>query len=166
MPPQTWELLMQSATNPSLPPAAAVLAATAANREEKPLWEGRYRRRRLQLSGLPRFRQEQQLVPAGAYFTYHGDFFQADRHGIRAAFLDTDRIDFTVSAFLSPPSGSDIPARAGMPDLQATFRDRPRSTITLWRSENRARFSSCACRCVAFTLEGPPQDVGWCSIPT
>ncbi len=146
------------------PAAALVLAATAAQAgEEKPLWEvgigaGAFT--------FPAYRGSDRnsnwLLPV-PYFTYHGDFFKADRHGIRGSFLDTDRIDFTVSAFLSPPSSSDnIPARAGMPDLKATFEIGPQVDVTLWRSENRARFVKLRLPLrAAFTVEGPPQDVGW-----
>ena len=108
---------------PFLAAAALVLAATAAQAgEEKPLWEvgagaGAFT--------FPAYRGSDKnstwLLPV-PYFTYHGDFFKADRHGIRGSFFDTDRLDLTVSAFLSPPSGSDdIPVRAGMLDLKATF---------------------------------------------
>ncbi len=149
---------------PFLAAAALVLAATAAQAgEEKPLWEvgigaGAF--------SFPAYRGSDRnsnwFLPV-PYFTYHGDFFKADRHGIRGSFLDTDRIDFTVSAFLSPPSGSDnIPARAGMPDLKATFEIGPQVDVTLWRSENRARFVKLRLPLrAAFTVEGPPQDVGW-----
>ena len=56
------------------------------------------------------------------HFTYHGDFFKADRQGIRGSFFDSDRVDLTVSLALSPPvSSDDITARTGMPDLKGTF---------------------------------------------
>lgn len=144
--------------------AALLLAASAAqSAEEKPLWEvgigaGAFT--------FPAYRGSDRnnhwFLPV-PYFTYHGDFFKADRHGIRGSFLDTDRLDFTVSAFLSPPTSSDdVPARAGMPDLKATFEIGPQLDVTLWRSENRARFVKLRLPLrAAFTVEGPPQDVGW-----
>ena len=97
------------------------------------------------------------------YFTYHGDFFKADRHGIRGSLFDTDRIELTVSLGPVAASGSDnIPARAGMPDLKATFEIGPQVDLTLWRSENRARFVKLRLPLrAAFTVEGPPQGVGW-----
>ncbi|MBL8431649.1 MAG: MipA/OmpV family protein, partial [Dechloromonas sp.] len=95
-------------------------------------------------------------------------FFKADRHGIRGSFFDTDRIDMTVSLALSPPMGSDdIPVRAGMPDLKATFEIGPQVDLTLWRSENRARFFKLLLPLrAALTVEGRPQDVGWVFSPT
>jgi hypothetical protein len=49
-----------------------------------------------------------------------------------------------------------------MPDLKATFEIGPQVDVTLWRSENRARFVKLRLPLrAAFTVEGPPQDVGW-----
>ena len=102
------------------------------------------------------------------YFAYHGDFFKADRHGIRGSFFDTDRVDLTVSVLLSPPSGSDdVPARAGMPDLKATFEIGPQVDITLWRRENRARFVKLRCRCAPRSRSrGRRRMSAGCSLPT
>jgi hypothetical protein len=49
-----------------------------------------------------------------------------------------------------------------MPDLKATFEIGPQVDVTLWRAENRARFVKLRMPLrAAFTVEGPPQDVGW-----
>jgi outer membrane scaffolding protein for murein synthesis (MipA/OmpV family) len=96
-------------------------------------------------------------------FSYHGDFFKADRHGIRASFFDSDFIDLTVSMALSPPaSSSKIKARTGMSDLEGTFEIGPQVDLTFWRSENRARFVKLLMPLrAAVTVEGSPQSVGW-----
>jgi outer membrane protein len=49
-----------------------------------------------------------------------------------------------------------------MPNLDATFEIGPQMDITLWRSENRARFVKLLLPLrAAFTVESSPQDVGW-----
>ena len=140
--------------------AAASLPALAG--EEKPLWE---------IGGgvaafsFPSYRGSDQtnnfLMPV-PHFTYHGDFFKADRQGIRGSFFDSDRLDLTVSLALSPPANSsDIKARDGMSDLDATFEIGPEMDVTLWRSENRARFVKLLLPLrAAITVQGTPKDIG------
>jgi MipA family protein len=146
--------------------AAAALLGTmglAHAAEDKPLWElgaG------VAAFSFPSYRGSDQtnnfMMPV-PHFTYHGDFIKADRHGIRGSFFDSDRIDLTVSAALSPPANSDdIAARSGMPDLKATFEIGPQIDLTLWRSANRARFVKVLLPLrAAFTVEGSPKDIGW-----
>ena len=134
MPARDWKNVLAVA-------CLAVMASYAQAAEEKPLWEiglgvGAF--------SFPSYRGSDQinnfLIPV-PLFTYHGDFFKADRHGIRGSFLDTDRIDLTVSFALSPPAPSrNIDARQDMPDLKASFEIGPEVDFTFWRSENRARF--------------------------
>jgi outer membrane scaffolding protein for murein synthesis (MipA/OmpV family) len=82
------------------------------------------------------------------HFTYHGDFLKADRHGIRGSFFDSDRLDLTVSAALSPPANSDdIAARSGMPDLKATSKSARKSTSPCGAPPTGRASSSCCCRC-------------------
>lgn len=106
--------------------------------------------------------QNQFLLPV-PYFTYHGEILKADRHGVRGEVFDSDRLEFTISAALSPPVASDdARARAGMADLKATFELGPEIDLTLWRSASRARSLKLLVPArAAFTLEGPPQDIGW-----
>lgn len=141
----------------------AALPTVQAAEKERPLWEigvgvGAFT--------FPSYRGSDQtnnfMIPV-PLFTYHGDFFKADRHGIRGSFFDSDRVDLTVSLALSPPGNSeDIVARTGMPDIESTFEIGPQMDITLWRSENRARFVKILMPLrAAFTVEGSPRDVGW-----
>ncbi len=141
--------------------AACSLAAAAS--EEKPLWEAGAG---LAAFSFPYYRgsdQSNHFVMPVPYFTYHGDFFKADRHGIRGSLFDSDRIDFSVSVALSPPAKSkDVKARTGMPNLDATFEIGPQLDLTLWRSTDRARFLKLLLPLrAAFTVDRSPQDVGW-----
>jgi outer membrane scaffolding protein for murein synthesis (MipA/OmpV family) len=136
-------------------------AAPAA--EERPLWEIGAGATAL---SFPAYRGSNQtsyyLLPM-PLFAYRGDFFKADRHGIRGSLFDTDRVEFTVSLGLSPPARSDdIVARTGMPDLDPTFEIGPQVDLLLWRSENRARSLKFQVPLrAAFTLDSPPRGIGW-----
>ena len=140
-----------------------VLKSSAVQAEEKPLWEAGIGVAAL---SFPSYRGSDQtnnfLMPV-PMFSYHGDFFKADRHGIRASFFDSDFIDLTVSMALSPPASSkDIKARSRMSDLEGTFEIGPQIDLTFWRSENRARFVKLLMPLrAAVTVEGSPQSVGW-----
>ncbi len=144
---------------------AALLVATGAVRaaEERPLWEigaG------VAALSFPAYRGSDQsnnfLMPV-PHFSYNGEFLKADRQGIRGSFFDSDRLDLTVSMALSAPASSeDITARKGMSDLKGSFEIGPQVDVTLWRSENRARFVKLLLPLrTAITLEGSPKDIGW-----
>ena len=141
--------------------AASALVAQAA--EERPLWEVGAG---VAAFSFPSYRGSDQtnnfLMPV-PHFTYNGDFFKADRHGIRGSIFDSERVDLTLSLALSPPAPSDdIKARNNMPDLEATFEIGPQLDLTFWRSENRARFVKLLLPLrAAFTVEGSPKDIGW-----
>lgn len=144
---------------------ATLLVATGAVHaaEERPLWEigaG------VAALSFPAYRGSDQsnnfLMPV-PHFSYNGEFLKADRQGIRGSFFDSDRLDLTVSMALSAPASSeDITARKGMSDLKGSFEIGPQVDVTLWRSENRARFVKLLLPLrTAITLEGSPKDIGW-----
>ena len=84
--------------------ASSVGGAQAA--EEKPLWEVGAGFAALSFPAYRGSDQTNNFVMPVPMFTYHGDFFKADRHGIRGSFFDSDWIDLTVSMALSPPASS------------------------------------------------------------
>jgi outer membrane scaffolding protein for murein synthesis (MipA/OmpV family) len=139
-----------------------LFSASLVAAEDKPLWEVGAG---VAAFSFPSYRGSNQtnnfLMPV-PHFTFHGEFLKADRHGIRGSFLDSDRLDLTVSLALSPPADSnDIKARSGMTDLAATFEIGPQMDLTFWRSENRARFVKLLLPLrAAFTVEGSPKDIG------
>lgn len=101
------------------------------------------------------------------YFTYHGDFLKADRHGIRGQLFESDNLELNLSLSASPPTDSnDVAVRRGMPDLKTTVEFGPQLEYTFWRSDNNAR--SLKLRLPlrsAFTIEHSPQQIGWIFSP-
>ena len=147
---------------------AAVLACgAAAAAQDKPLWEVGAG---VGVLSLPAWRgadDTRTYVLPTPYFTYHGDFFRADRHGIRGVLFDSDRVDLGISLSASPPAGSERnSARAGMPDLKATAEIGPQLDLNLWRSDTRARSLKLQLPLrAAFTLAGSPEQEGWVFSP-
>jgi len=151
--------------------AAAVLAAwlpaVAAAGQEKPLWEVGAGVAALSFPAYRGSENRYNFLMPTPYFVYHGEFLKADRHGLRGSLFDTDRLELTLSLSASPPTSSeDAPVRTGMPDLEPTVEFGPQMDVTLWRSENRARFVKLRLPMrAAFTVEGSPRNVGWIFAP-
>lgn len=144
---------------------AAMLAATAlaAKAEERPLWELGVG---VGAVSFPAYRgsdEHQQYVLPMPYFTYHGRFLKADRHGVRGQLFASDRVHLSVSAALSPPAPSKkVQARAGMPDLDANFELGPAFDVRLWRSgDGRRSLRLLVPLRVAHTLERSVHHIGW-----
>lgn len=139
---------------------AAGLAHAA---EDKPLWEAGIG---VAAVSFPAYRgsdQSQAFVLPTPYFVYRGEFFKADRQGLRAELFDSDRVELTVSAALSPPASSeDIRVRAGMPDLRASFEVGPQLNLTLWQTPDKARMLKLLLPLrTGYTLERRPKNLGW-----
>ena len=143
--------------------AATLAAPLARAATDQPLWEAGIGVAAL---SFPAYRGSDQttrfLMPV-PYVSYHGKIFKADRHGLRGQLFDSDRVELTLSAALSPPvTSDDIVARAGMPDLKATTELGPELDLTLWRSDKRMRSLRLELPLRgAFTVERSPRDVGW-----
>jgi MipA family protein len=146
---------------------AILVPALAMADEDKPLWEigaG------VAALSFPAYRGSDKvhnfLLPV-PYFTYHGDFLKADRHGLRGSLFDSDRVDLTLSLSASPPTKSDdVAVRTGMADLKPTAEFGPEVDVTLWRSASRARFLKLRLPVrAAFSIERSPKDIGWVFSP-
>lgn len=141
----------------------ASLSVSVSAAEEKPLWEAGVG---LAVLSFPAYRgsdQSQTFALPSPYFVYRGEYFKADRDGVRAEVFDSDRAELTVSLALSPPASSDdITARAGMPDLRANFEVGPQLNLTLWETERKARQLKLLLPLrTAYTLERNPRSLGW-----
>src|SRR5258708_24836494 len=124
-------------------PRVAALAAcvclgpvlTAAQAADKPLWElgaG------VSALAFPDYRGSDQTrnyalpIP---YVVYRGEFFKADRDGVRGIFFDIENVEIHASVGAAfPVDSSDNDARSGMPDLKPTVELGPAVDITLWRA--------------------------------
>jgi outer membrane scaffolding protein for murein synthesis (MipA/OmpV family) len=131
--------------------------------EEKPLWE-----LGLGVADLlfPAYRGSSEtrnhVLPA-PYFVYRGDFFKADRDGIRGIFFDSERAEINLSLAASPPVDSgNVTARQGMPDLKPSLELGPSLDLKLWQSPGRdAKVRLFLPLRGAFTLEREVQFIGW-----
>lgn len=143
------------------------LAAAPAAAEELPLWElgvgvGGF--------ALPDYRGSDQargyVLPV-PYVVYRGDVLKADRRGIRGELLDTDRVELNISVAASlPVNSSRNEARTGMPDLRPSLELGPSLEFTLWRSrDGRDLLELRLPLRAAFTLDAPPESVGWVATP-
>lgn len=141
---------------------AGLAFASAASAREEPLWEAG-----IGIAGVhfPDYRGSSQsrsyALPA-PYFVYRGDFFKADRHGMRGVFFKDDRIDLNLSVGASlPVDSSGNRAREGMPDLKPSIEVGPSLDITMWRSaDRRARLDLRLPVRVAFTVESHSRFIG------
>ncbi len=145
----------------------ASVLSTAACAEEKPLWEAGAG---LGVLGLPDYRGSDEsrayLLPF-PYLIYRGQFLKADREGVRAEFLDTDRVKFEIAVNASQPvRSSNNSARSGMPDLKGSFEVGPSLAINLARSADRKqRLDFRVPVSTGVTLGGGFQGIGWQASP-
>jgi len=138
------------------------LLGTSCLAEQVPLWEAGAGVAGLTLPAYRGSDKTHYFVLPVPYFTYHGDFFKADRDGVRGQLFGSDRIDLSISASASPPTKSDdVPARLGMPNLQPTVELGPEADITLWRGTGHIPFVKLRLPIrEAYTITAPRHDVG------
>ncbi len=141
----------------------AAAAHTAQAASDQPLWEVGLGAAALHFPAYRGSDQGQGFVLPVPYLVYRGDFFKVDRDGVRAQLFDSDRMELTFSGALSPPAATrDVRARAGMPDLRASFELGPQLDITLWHPQKRGTTLKLLLPVrAAFTLEQRPQHLGW-----
>jgi MipA family protein len=104
--------------------------------EEKPLWELGVG---LGLLQMPDYRGSDEnrlyLLPY-PYVIYRGDILKVEEQSVSGQIFKTDRILLDFSGYGAVPvRSSDNTARAGMPDLDATFELGPALKIILWNSK-------------------------------
>jgi outer membrane protein len=128
---------------PSLPVALALAAGPALPAragEALPLWELGAGIGALTLPDYPGADQSDNVVIPVPYVIYRGEFFQADREGMRARFLGSDRVEVDLSLGFTPPVYSaDSDTRDGMPDLSPALEVGPELRIHLARDEGDER---------------------------
>lgn len=145
----------------------AVFASGAANAEEKPLWEAGLGAGALVLPDYRGSDESRGYVLPVPYLVYRGEFLKADREGVRAEFIDSDRVRLDVSVNASQPvRSSSNEARQGMPDLRGSFEAGPQLSINLYRSEDRKhRLDFRLPVQTGVTLGAGFQGIGWQTSP-
>ena len=155
-------------------PRAAAFAAclclgpvvTAAKADDKPLWELGAGVTALSFPDYRGSDQTRTYVLPIPYVVYRGDFFKADRDGVRGVLLDSENVKIHASLGASfPVDSSDNDARRGMPDLKPTVELGPAVDVTLWRPAPGMKLSLRLPLRFAFTVERSPEYIGWLFSP-
>lgn len=143
--------------------AIAVVFANAGFAGEKPLWELGAGVAALQFPAYRGSDESQSFLLPVPYVVYRGEFFKADREGVRGVLFDSDRLQLNLSLSASPPVSSDrVALREGMPDLEPTFEIGPSLNLALWRSPDaRIRLEARLPLRAGFTVERSPESTGW-----
>jgi MipA family protein len=106
--------------------------------------------------------QRSTLVLPVPYLEYRGDFFKADRQGLRGELFDSERVELSVSLSGSPPTKStEIALRKDMPDLKPSVEIGPQLNVLLSSPSNKS--STLKLRIPlrqGMTLESNPKNAG------
>ena len=101
------------------------------------------------------------LLPV-PYLEYNGEFFKADRQGLRGQLFDSPRVQLSISASGSPPIDSGgVERRRDMPALKASLEIGPQLSVLL--SDPAESSMTLKLRLPlrqGITLERRPQDIG------
>lgn len=118
--------------------AACLAAVPLAQAREEPLWEAGIGVAAVHFPDYRGANHSKTYALPAPYLVYRGDFFKADRHGLRGIFYRTDRVDLNLSVGASlPVDSSENQAREGMPDLKPSFELGPSLDVNLWRTPDR-----------------------------
>ncbi len=141
-----------------------MLALSAGARaEELPLWELGAGVSVLHFPAYRGSEESRRWVLPLPYVVYRGEFLKADRRGIRGMFLDTERVELSLSVAASPPASSkDVEVRDGMPDLDPTVEIGPALDLHLWRTPDESRRLTLRLPLRhGITVESDPESTGW-----
>lgn len=148
--------------------AAGMSARPAsAQADEKPLWEAGAGAGALLLPDYRGSDEARAYLLPFPYLIYRGRFLKADREGVRAQFIDSDRVRLEVAVNASQPvRSSNNSARSGMPDLRGSFEVGPSLSINLARSaDRRQRLDFRVPVSSGVTLGGGFRGIGWQASP-
>ena len=118
----------------------AGMASACAAEPALPLWEAGVFGGTAVTPAYPGASEHSARTLALPFVIYRGKVLRADRSGVGARLLDTDRLGFDIGFALSLPArSSDVPARRGMPDLGTLVEFGPRLTIKLAEPTQHSR---------------------------
>jgi MipA family protein len=140
---------------------------STAQTEELPLWEVGGGATVLRLPDYRGSEDVRNYVFPIPWVVYRGEIFRADREGVRARLLDSDRVDLRVGIGGSVPVDSDRnQARQGMEDLGSLFELGPVANVHLWRTDDRrAALDLRLPARAAFAFRGGLRHVGYIFAP-
>jgi len=99
------------------------------------------------------------------YVVYNGPFLKADQEGVRGFLFDRKWVEVNLSGDFTMPVSNDR-TRSGMPQLKSTLEAGIAVDFHLWRSEDsRIKLDLRVPLRQAFTLQMPPQPIGWTLTP-
>jgi outer membrane protein len=140
----------------------ALVAGAPASADQKPLWEAGFG---VGVVTFPDYRgsDQERVYPVPVpYFIYRGEFFKADRNGVREEFLKRDWIELSLSGNATIPTDKNDHARSGMPDLRTTLELGPDLEFHVWRSrESNVKLDIEVPVRFPITVQSPPQSLGW-----
>ncbi len=132
--------------------------------ENLPLWE-------IGVAGglfsLPEYMgsDERYTLPLGIpYLIYRGEWFKADRDGLRGALFESGPFSFDLGFSFGLPVSNSNKARQGMPDLFLAGQVGPRLNWELKEFANRSIISSHLP--VRFSLDAHGNTLGWVAEPS
>src|ERR1700733_1426123 len=143
--------------------ALALLACASARADEKPLWEAGLG---MGVVSFPDYRgsdQERVLPVPVPYLIYRGDFFKADRNGVRGEFVKREWVELSLSLNATVPvESNNVHARVGMPNLRPTLELGPDLEFHLWRSkDSHVKLDAELPLRLPVTVQSPPQYLDW-----
>lgn len=140
----------------------AAATALPAHGEEKPLWEAGLGIGALLFADY-RGSDESSVYPLPVpYFVYRGDFFKADRDGVRGELFNRKYAELSISANATiPVKSDDNAARRGMRDLKSTVELGPSLDLHVWRSpDERMKLDVVMPLRAPVTVESAPRSIG------
>jgi outer membrane scaffolding protein for murein synthesis (MipA/OmpV family) len=97
-----------------------------------PLWEVGVIAGAVSTPAYPASNERNQRALALPFFVYRGEVLRADRNGVGARLLHTERVEFDIGFAASlPASSNDVALRQGMPDLGTLIEFGPRLKVEL-----------------------------------
>ena len=99
------------------------------------------------------------------YLLYNGDFFKADRDGMRGMLFNQSWVELNLSGNLTTPVKNDR-ERSGMPNLSSTVEAGPSLDFHLLHTaDSRVKLDLRLPLRGAFTVEALPKYIGWTFTP-
>ena len=139
-----------------------LLASLPSAARDEPLWEAGLGVAAVHFPDYRGSNESRTYALPSPYIVYRGDFFKADRNGIRGILFNSDRVDLNMSVGASLPVRSgENRARDGMPDLKPSIELGPSLEVNLWRAaDRRAKVDFRIPVRGAMTIESRPRFVG------